>query len=217
MISHHDRCVFVHIPKCAGQSIEMFFLKRIGLDWETRAPLLLRPNDTPTLGPPRLAHLKAHQYVENRWITSAQFDEYFKFAFVRDPWDRTASFYRFLGYDWRCSFPRFVQKHLPELLESRAWFLCPQSEYVYGQDGRPLVDFIGRFESLEQDFITACQRIGIADPKLPHVNDSRKPTRGVMRRFKRRPQHYKDMYDARTMKLVADLYEADIDAFKYSF
>ena len=81
---------------------------RIGLEWETRAPLLLRLNDVPALGPPRLAHLKAHEYVEKKWMTPAQFDEYFKFAFVRNPWDRIASFYRFLGFDRRCSFSRFV-------------------------------------------------------------------------------------------------------------
>jgi len=66
LISHHDKCLFVHVPKCAGQSVEMFFLDRIGLDWERRAPLLLRPNDVPALGPPRLAHLKAAEYVEKR-------------------------------------------------------------------------------------------------------------------------------------------------------
>ena len=79
-------CVFVHVPKCAGQSVEMFFLNRIGLDWERRAPLLLRPNDVPALGPHLLAHLKAHEYVEKKWMTPLEFNEYFKFAFVRNPW-----------------------------------------------------------------------------------------------------------------------------------
>ncbi len=217
MISHHDRCVFVHIPKCAGQSIEMFFLARVGLDWERRAPLLLRWNDTPALGPPRLAHLKAHQYVENRWMTQAQFDEYFKFAFVRDPWDRVASFYRYLGYDWRCSFPRFVRTHLPRQIEKKNYFLCPQSEFVLDRNGRLLVDFVGRFETLQQDFAAACRHLGISDPVLPHVNDSRRPTRGLMRRFKRRPRPYHEMYDSRTAAIVGALYESDVDTFKYSY
>lgn len=216
MISHHDRCVFVHVPKCAGQSVEMFFLKRAGLDWETRAPFLLRWNDVPALGPPRLAHLKAREYVANKWMPQAQFDEYFKFALVRNPWDRIASFYRYLGYDWRCPFSRFVLHHLPRVLERKRWFLGPQAEYVQGRDGKLLVDFVGRFESLQQDFTTACERIGILDARLPHVNDSRKP-KGPMRWLKRRSMPYKDMYDSRSAKLVATLYEADVDIFKYNY
>lgn len=217
LISHHDKCVFVHIPKCAGQSIETFFLDRIGLDWERRSPLLLRPNDVPALGPPRLAHLKAHQYVQNRWMTQAQFDEYFKFAFVRNPWDRIASFYRYLGYDGRCSFPRFVLKHLPEQIEKKNWFLCPQVEYVYDTDGKLLVDFVGRFEALANDFTLVGGHVGAPDARLPHINDSRKSRPSPMPWFRRRALPYRDMYDSRSIEVVAGMYEADIEAFDYSF
>ena len=216
MISHHDKCVFVHIPKCAGQSIEMFFLRRAGLDWATRAPFLLHANDAPALGPDLLAHLKAHHYVENKWMTAAQFNEYFKFAFVRNPWDRLASFYRYRGYDWRCSFSRFVQHHLPRQIE-KDLFLCPQVEFVNDKNGKLLVDFIGRFETLEADFATACRRIGISDALLPHVNTSRKSGLGLKRWLKRRVMPYRDMYDSRSRKLVAKTYKADIEAFEYDF
>ena len=45
MISHNHEYVFVHIPKCGGQSIEHVFLNDLGLEWHNRSPLLLRPND----------------------------------------------------------------------------------------------------------------------------------------------------------------------------
>jgi hypothetical protein len=217
VISHHDKCVFVHVPKCAGQSIERFFLTRVGLDWEQRAPLLLRPNDNPDLGPPRLAHLKAHEYVDKKWMTPLQFASYFKFAFVRNPWDRTASFYRFLGYDRRCSFGRFVRFHLPRLLEKKAWFLCPQVDYLFDQEDRLLVDFVGRFEQLSDDFRMVCRQLDIAASPLPHVNDSRHGLQDVTRWLRRRPKPYRDMFDSRSRTVVARLYSADIDAFKYGF
>lgn len=217
MISHHDECVFVHVPKCAGQSIEQFFLKRIGLDWEQRAPLLLRTNDNPELGPPRLAHLKARDYVEKRWMTPLQFATYFKFSFVRNPWDRTASFYRFLGYDRRCSFSRFVRFHLPRLMERKEWFLCPQVDYLYDHDDRLLVDFVGRFEQLADDFRGVCRQLDIPSSALPHVNDSRHGLRDITRWLRRRPRPYRDMFDPRSRTVVARLYGADIDAFKYGF
>ena len=217
MISHHDKCVFVHIPKCAGQSIEAFFLDRIGLDWKRRAPLLLRLNEAPELGPPRLAHLKAREYVENRWMTQAQFDEYFKFSFVRNPWDRIASFYRHAGYDWRCSFPRFVLAQLPRYAEKKPWFLCPQAEFVHDRDGKLLVDFVGRFEALERDFAVVSAQVGASGAKLPHANDSRRAGFALKRWLKRKPLPYRDMYDARSKQLVSDMYRADIEAFDYTF
>jgi hypothetical protein len=217
LISHHDKCVFVHVPKCAGQSVEQFFLRRIGLDWERRAPLLLRPNDVPALGPPRLAHLKAGEYVAKKWMTPEQFDGYFKFTFVRNPWDRTASFYRFLGYDRFCSFPTFVARHLPRKMESKAWFLCPQADYLYGADDALLVDFVGRFETLAADFAAICERMGIEDRRLPHVNDSQKKRPGLLSRLRRRARPYREMYDARSRQTVASLYSSDVDRFGYEF
>ena len=59
MISHRHQCVFVHVPKTAGISIEHVFLAQYGLTWDERAPLLLRFNPDPALGPERLGHLTA--------------------------------------------------------------------------------------------------------------------------------------------------------------
>ncbi|HEX2595616.1 MAG TPA: sulfotransferase family 2 domain-containing protein [Luteimonas sp.] len=216
MISHHDHCVFVHVPKTAGQSVETFFLKRVGLTWEQRAPLLLRPNDNPDLGPPRLAHLRARDYVQKKWVTPEQFDSYFRFAFVRNPWDRTASFYR-TGYDRVCSFPRFVRFHLPRLLERKPWFFGPQAEYLHAENGTLLVDFVGRYERLAADFREVCNQLGIPDGTLPHANDSNHNIGPVARLLRRRPRPYTDMFDARSKTLVARIYADDIDAFKYRF
>lgn len=217
MISHHDKCVFVHVPKCAGQSIEVFFLERIGLDWKRRAPLLLRPNDVAELGPPRLAHLKAYEYVEKRWVTPSQFSEYFKFTFVRNPWDRIASFYRYLGYDTRCSLPRFVSKHLPRRLDDMHWFIGPALEYLYDRDGQLMVDFVGRFENLAQDFATVCERMGIGNPTLPHINNSAVAPNMLQLLRRHRGQRYRQMYDTRSRDLIERVYERDIAAFGYQF
>ncbi|MBK8973380.1 MAG: hypothetical protein IPM37_19215 [Hahellaceae bacterium] len=82
MICHDFKCVFVHVPKAAGMSVEHYFLDRLGLTWETRAPLLLRPNDDPSKGPERLAHLYAEEYVRFGYLSQAQFDEYYE-IFIR--------------------------------------------------------------------------------------------------------------------------------------
>jgi len=65
MICAQYRCLFVHVPKTAGMSIDQVFLELVGLTWKTRAPLLLGGNDDPKLGPPRLEHLKGRRGRES--------------------------------------------------------------------------------------------------------------------------------------------------------
>lgn len=91
MISSKHKCIFIHVPKTAGQSIEQLFLKENNLTWEGRSPLLLKPNNDPAIGPERLAHLYANEYVKFNHISQADFDEFYKFSFVRNPFDRLVS------------------------------------------------------------------------------------------------------------------------------
>ena len=171
MLSHHHKTIFVHIPKCAGQSVEMAFLADLGLAWETRAPLLLRPNDRRELGPPRLAHLVAADYVNCRYTPQEMFDSYFKFAIVRNPWTRAVSLYRHLGLempfsafvaDWLCD--QFARQAVQESY----WFVRPQADFVYS-GAALLVDELIRFEALAEQFPRIAAAAALRSP-LPHVN-----------------------------------------------
>lgn len=170
MISHHHRCVFVHIPKNAGQSIEQVFLELLGLTWQTRAPLLLRHNDRSELGPPKLAHLKWWEYVAHKYMTQKPFDEYFKFVFVRNPWARVVSMYKYFGFHRKCSFKDFLMKDFRSRIWSEFhWFVGPQSGFICNDDGRLMIDFVGRVENLQPDFQQVCQGIGLP-PIASHIS-----------------------------------------------
>jgi len=233
MICHQYQCIFVHIPKNAGQSIEHVFLDLLGLNWETRAPLLLRPNDRPELGPPRLAHLKADEYVRFKYLTQEMFDDYFKFAFVRNPWSRMVSIYKFLGHDKNIDFRTFMLSVFKNyIFEHQHWFVGPQSDFVYSKEGELLVDYLGRFEDLQNGFDFVCNQIGLPTTKLPHVNKSEnndsmhdlaeiQKTRGpdqVPGTGKPTDyENYQDYYDQDTIDCVAQLYRKDIMLFGYDF
>ena len=237
MISHHHKCVFIHIPKNAGQSIEHVFLDLLGLTYETRAPLLMRPNDRPELGPPRLAHLKWHEYVGCKYMTQEQFDSYFKFAIVRNPWDRAVSIYKYYRFQKTCSFADFVTRHLSDWMwQERHWFVGPQSDFICDAEGRLRVDFLGRFESLHGDFQQVCGKIGLPPIDVPHVNlsvsrieASKEPANGRAGRMLKHlwcrreeaafPTYpdYRDYYDETSRWQVADLYAPDIERFGYRF
>jgi Sulfotransferase family len=238
VLCHHYKCLFIHIPKTAGQSIEHIFLRQLGLTWETRAPLLLRYNDRPELGPPMLMHLKAADYVRCRYMTEEQFGGYFKFAFVRNPWDRMVSFYRYLGLSNRMDFTPFVTTIFRnQIWNTGAWFVGPQYEYVCNEQGELVADFIGTFENIQSDFDQICQKVGLGAQAIPHLNPSTESERrGVgpdvlLREIGLSPQDaegaeapramplasYQAYYDDTSTQMVADLYRKDIDLFGYDF
>ncbi|MDC1116947.1 hypothetical protein OAS73_03600 [Luminiphilus sp.] len=64
---------------------------------------------------------------------------------------------------------------------------------------------MGRYESLQTDFDTCCQRIGIPTIALPHKRQAVERTQ------------YRQYYDEETQALVAERFAADIAAFGYAF
>lgn len=231
MICHQYKCIFVHIPKNAGQSVEHVFLNSLGLTWETRGPLLLRNNKREEIGPPRLAHLKAGEYVRFRYLSQELFDQYFKFAFVRNPWSRLVSIYKHLGYSKKCDFTSFVNDEFRnKIFRSKSWFVGPQSDFVYAKDGRLLVDYIGRFEDLQKGVDYVSQKTGLPPTQLPHINESNSKQSGREKKLKKtqsallRPsgnmqsyKTYQEYYSSETIDCVAQLYEKDIRLFGYDF
>jgi hypothetical protein len=227
LICQSFKCVFVHIPKAAGQSIEQFFMDRLGLDWNTdREALCLQNNDRPDLGTEKLAHLSAAEYVACGHMTQQDFDDYFKFSFVRNPWSRILSEYRYRNYFHHHSFRDFVLNKLPKPgFDDKYRHVMPQYDMLHDQQGNLMVDFVGRFETLQTDFEQVCVRLGIEDAHLPHRNRSDKKSRDLKRRIKNilfmngenRHQELRDYYDDVTREAVADYYRSDIETFGYRF
>lgn len=177
MISHHHRTVFVHIPKCGGMSVEHMFLTDLGLEWDQRAPLLLRARVEAEVAPPRLAHLTATEYVEGHYLSQWLWDEYLTFAVVRNPFGRVESCYRYLGFDRMLGFDAFVNGYLPRVMADPAhpwrWFLRPQAEF-FTRDGQVAVDHLVPLERLEQELPAVLTKAGILEAQVPHVNQGRR-------------------------------------------
>ena len=175
MISHPHKTVFVHIPKCGGQSIEAAFLADLGLTWAERAPLLLRPNDQPRLGPPRLAHLMARDYVACHYLSAELFESYFSFALVRSPFARVLSFYHYLNPEGTLS--AFVHKTLTAAFETpedparQYYFLRPQADYLTDSHGTPMLSASFRLEDLAAAEPVIRARSGLK-ATIPHANRS---------------------------------------------
>lgn len=233
MLCHKYKCIYIHIPKTAGKSIQHVFTRQLGLRSKDGSELLVGMNDDPALGPPVLSHLKASEYVRHGYLSQEQFDSYFKFSFVRNPWDRIVSEYKFRGYPRKTDFKTYLLNHLPEPgWTDRYIHTIPQYEFLYDASGNLLVDYLGKFERLEKDFDEICHKIGISRIALPHLNISSRALRlpwtlkGAARvlvnlvSIKRRRNifnHYTEYYDEESKELVAELYRKDIETFGYEF
>jgi len=191
MINHKHKFVFIHIPKTGGTSIESLFINN--------------------------AHIKdvagKHNMVSD--IGSEFLKKYFTFTFVRNPWDRMVSYYNFRlkrsfeMYNHGDSFKewiRFLCSDEVQKIKAYHFNLAIKSQYEFlvSKSNEISVDFIGRFENLQQDFCIVCDKIGIPQQKLPHVN-------------KTKHKHYTEYYDDETKQIVAEKFAKDIESFGYEF
>lgn len=169
--------IFIHVPKTAGTSVGRALKAAVPAGW--------RP------GP----HIPAYTVLEIR-------RDWFSFAFVRNPWDRMVSLWRFAGPDK--TLREFIIFSRVEPRPFSEPFKMQQTWFINDQMGKPLVSFIGRFEQLHTDFSHVCHEIGIEVPTLGHFN---------------RTEHtnYRDYYDAETREMMAADYAQDIDTFGYRF
>ncbi|MEC7765216.1 MAG: sulfotransferase family 2 domain-containing protein [Pseudomonadota bacterium] len=176
MISHRHRTIFVHIPKCGGQSVEQAFLDDLGLSWGQRAPLMLGRNPSKGVGPPRLAHLSARDYTRHHYVTDQMWADYFTFTVVRDPVARAVSMFNHLRpVD---SLPEFLHDWLPEQFtrapddrNAKFHFVRPQVDFLAGDDGTLLPDRVFHLETLGRDWPEVQSAAKLKAP-LPHRNRS---------------------------------------------
>jgi len=138
-----------------------------------------------------------------------KFDSYYKFAFVRNTYDWHVSQYSFHlknvnGPYYKIlrnkSFEEYVQWTVQHLEHTNSM----QYDFLSDANGQLLVDFIGRFEDLGQDFEVLKKKLGI-DANLPHANSSE------------RNVSYREYYSKASKEIVDEVYAKDIEYFGFDF
>ena len=192
MINHKYKFIFVHIPKTGGVSIER------------------------SLGYNGLRH-QTYSNDKNK--------EYFRFTFVRNTYDLLVSWYSFqpgIKQSYH-DFKTWVKSGCPSHAKDEVLRKRPQDQHRHDKnyiniDGTTWniyehlqqfrwatdIDFIGRYENLQNDFNIICDKIGIPPRQLPHKNKSKH-------------KHYTEYYDDEAREIVAKKYAKDIEYFGYEF
>jgi len=209
LFSRQPPFLFVHIDKAAGSSIGLALQpiesRPKPRRWRRRLMWLGPLN---RLGLYRSLEFPAHAYAihAKRCLPAAVYDELFKFAFVRNPWDRLVSRYAYLLKNEKHPRHEFVQK-MKGFDDYVAWEMRRgkffQYTYVTGSDGKLIVDFIGHYERLSEDFQKVCARIGVK-AELPRANASSH-------------RDYRTYYSAATREMVGNYFRRDIELFGYDF
>jgi len=218
MISHFHKAIFVHIPKCAGQSVEEAFCRDIDITWDKRAVLLLRPKGIadPKKAPKRLAHLKARDYVGLKYIPQDMYMNYLKFSIIRNPWDRIFSLYKYIGRK-SGTFKDFVCNKLGDIDDTRplSFYWHPQHEFLSSKKGEIIVDSVIKFENMRETIEDIFTKLGFSETSLPHKNKSKDIK--VPGRDNAGETDYKDFYCEETRAIIQRIYTKDIKQFGYEF
>ena len=171
---------------------------------------------------------RSRHQVDKNELLGGGYGDHFKFAFVRNPWDRLVSCYS-QKIATVPQNPKFKRPNLNPPGENRFYSDMPFAEFVEAvhatpdeeanphfqsqhavvcdSQGRVMADFVGRFENLREDFAHVAERIGADGLELPHRLKSRV----------RKSRPYADFYDEKLRTLVYERYERDIETFGYSY
>lgn len=185
MISDEYKCIFVHINKCGGTTIDHLFTGKFQ------------------------GHKKAFDYKK---LNPNKFNTYFKFAFVRNPWDRVVSFYHYQikrGWDFypfkeTIPFDEFVKNWLISMPNQTSLNVNPCYDWISDENDNLIIDFVGKIEKMQEDFDLICKKIGMEKQKLSCKNKSIH-------------KHYTEYYNKETRDIVACRMEKDIKYFGYKF
>lgn len=185
MVNHEHKFIFIHINKCGGTTIDTLFSGDFA------------------------GHTKAFDYKKQY---PTEFKNYFKFTFIRNPWDRVVSFYHYqikrkwdyYPFDETIPFKEFVKNWLKQMPRQTTLNTHPCYDWISDEHDELIIDFVGRVENFQKDFDIVCEKIGIPQCKLPHNN-------------KTNHKHYTEYYDEETKEIVAEKYAKDIKYFGYKF
>lgn len=216
LLSHKHNFLFVHIAKTGGTSVRSTLNK---LRWRDPMYYLMLPCHRLSgftghkLGTkfPRHSHIIAAKEM----LPAEFYDNLFKFAFVRNPWDLQVSSFHHIkrerpqhmnGIDdfndfmrWKFNPERPYQYHIDTSLSL-------QTDYLVDLHGNNQLSYLGHFESLQDDFNHICNTLKLPNMSLPYK-----------RKSKSRKQDYRSYYQDDVIELTAQHFQKDIEMLGYDF
>jgi len=201
-ISHKHKFVFIALPKSGTGSIRKALDEYSDIKSVDAPPEVIYNNNEWVFGNHIKARVLKKHFEDQNW----QWSDYFKFVFVRNPWNRIVSLYKWEMYRNRFegSFEKFLDNYLKDNYRSLTNRSGLETGIFTDSNNNCLVDFVGRFENLQEDFDIICDNIGIQRQQLIHTHKSKH-------------KHYTEYYDDEMQELIRRRYENDKWLSSYKF
>ena len=210
VISKKNKFIFFHLPKNAGSAVanllvrnESFYYSKIIFskflrNFSNKDNFFFDNNQK------KLHFFRSHEsirYIE-KLISGKIFNDYYKFAIVRNPYSRFVSRYNYTKLvfkDNELKFPDFLKNHLKSnLLTDR------QYQFLLNSNNEIGVNKVIKFENLEKDLEQISNEINIDPKKLKKINVSTY-------------DDYRNYYNNETKEIVKNFSFEDLNYFDYNF
>ena len=204
IVSHRHKFIFLAVPRTGTHAVRDALAPLLGeADWQQEALVRGVYSPVPTLA--RLGHGHVSAREAQAYLPGCAWRSYFKFAVVRNPYDRFVSVCAMLNRrnaGYAGNETAFVKRALGVPRFRARVLVRPQAQLLTDAAGEIAVDFVGRFETLQASFREACRRIGLPELALPSVNATDHAP-------------YRAYYDDELVGMVSRFYEEDFAAFGY--
>ena len=192
MISYDKKFIFVHINKTAGTSMEKALVDYGVKKLQEKGDLKFELNYNQS------QHFNCDEYKK---YLGSEYDDYFKFTVVRNPFDRVVSYYYGGAIQKGLNFKDWVVDRY--LNENYKDYIRMYSDYTHWFDKDEL-NCVLKFENLDQDFIKLKETLDLnCELGKANVNKSR--------------THYRDYYDNKTKDIIENHFEKELNTFQYKF
>lgn len=205
IVSHRHRYLYIAVPRVAARAIrQALTMQTDSMDWQQQNLFAERRLPIPGLAGKEHGHLSVREVRPH--LPEELWRSYFKFAFVRDPFERFVDTCLSLDREGSAT-PAQARERMKRAIATPRFRLRPlarpQSEFLVDTDGVVAVDFVGRYETLQQSYDEACRLIGIESG-------------GLVRRRRPDERPWQLYYDAELTELVGGFYREDLERFGYA-
>lgn len=204
IVSHRHKFIFLAVPRTGTHAVREALAPFLGeADWQQEA--LIRGVYSPVPMLARLGHGHVSAREAQAHLPGCVWRSYFKFAVVRDPYDRFVSVCAMLNKrngGYAGNETAFMKRALGVPRFRARVLVRPQAQLLMDEAGKIAVDFVGRLESLQSSFREACRRIGLPCVPLRPVNATDHAPYGAY-------------YDDELAGLVTRFYHEDFAAFGF--
>lgn len=204
IVSHRHRFVFFAVPRTGTHAIRMALRDCLGPDdWQQQS--LTEQVRLPVPALARIGHGHVTLRQARACLPEAVCRDYFKFACVRNPYERFVSACAMLNRrnpGYAGNETSFMKRALTVRRFRERALVRPQTDMLVDERGALGMDFVGRYETLQQSFDEACGQLGITAPPLSHGNAT---DHGA----------WTDYYDDELLRVVTEFYRRDFDVLGY--